>query len=86
MEARLPLVVEFQQYATDVKRKATSNPDKEEDTTNERDTQELQQESSSAQDAPVVDMHAWDSTSSLFTFEPAWGTGPMYDDKTEDTS
>ncbi len=76
--ARLPIVVEFQQYVTDVKRKATSNLETEEDTTNEQthesDTNETTNESSSANEAPATDMLEWGTNSSLSTFEPAWAT------------
>jgi hypothetical protein len=83
MTARLPLVVDFQKYVTDMKRKATSNLETEEDTTNEQtnesDTNETTNESSSANEAPAADMLEWGTNSSLSTFEPAWGIVPMQD-------
>ena len=87
--ARLPLVVEFQQYVTDVKRKAPSNLETEEDTTNEQtndsDTNATTNESSSVTEAPAADMLEWGTNSSLSNFEPAWGNAPMQD-KMEDKS
>jgi hypothetical protein len=86
--------VEFQQYVTDVKRKATSNLEHEEDTTNEQQEEsdtvshdDTQHASSTEQEAPAAEytVQEWGNSSSLSTFEPAWGTEPMKN-KTEDAS
>jgi hypothetical protein len=85
---RSPLVVEFQQYVTDVKRKATSNLEHEEDTTNEQQDEsatvsheDTQHASSTEQEAPATD----NTVQEWGTFEPAWGTGPIKDN-TKDAS
>jgi hypothetical protein len=66
----------------------------EEDTTNEQQEEsdtvshdDTQHASSTEQEAPAADytVQEWGNHSSLSTFEPAWGTGPMKD-KTEDAS
>jgi hypothetical protein len=81
---RSPLVVEFQQYVTEVKRKATSNLEHEEDTTNEQQDEsatvsheDTQHASSTEQEAPATD----NTVQEWGTFEPAWGTGPITDNR-----
>ncbi len=90
-----PLVVEFQQYVTDVKRKATSNLAEADDETNEPNnesntvSQDDSQDESSTKLSPEHSyiLHEWGTNvPSQVVFEPAWGNAPTADNKDVDTS
>jgi hypothetical protein len=89
---RSPLVVEFQQYVTDVKRKATSHLEDADDETNEPHnvsstvSQDNSQDDNNTKLSPEHSYEWGTNVSSQVVFEPAWGNAPTADNTDEDTS